>query len=535
MPLDDIDRIEVIRGPGASVWGANAVNGVISIITKRAEQTSGGLISAGGGTGEQGFGTARWGGSLGSKLDYRISSRYSNRSHLPDPSGQNGHDAWNVLQTALRADSKLTTRDAVTVEIGGFRGGEDERVPTVTSVSPAMNQVLSLRETFSGWSVLSQWEHAFSPRSDTSLRAYFDRNNRSDPTFGLGLNTFDIDFRHHLELWGRHSIVWGAGFRNISADTTATLRVSFTPPDPTDQIFNAFVQDEIALLPDKLYLTAGAKLEHNSFTRFNFQPTLRLAWVLDEGSMVWASVLEAARTPSIADISVRFTQQALPGPGLSTLVIAFGNPQQKNEELLAIEAGWRTELAKTVSLDVTAFYNRYRRLRSVEPATPFLETVPPPPHVVAPVIFGNQLYGETHGAEAAVDWRVSSRWKIRAGYAFLAMHMHQSASSGDTLTARGTEGNSPAHQAQLRSHIALTARLAFDVSGYFVSRLSFQHVPSYTRLDTGLTWQAGEHSSVGIYGQNLLSDHHLETTNTDQIVQSNWIKRSGYARFTWQF
>jgi iron complex outermembrane receptor protein len=536
VPLENIDRIEVIRGPGASVWGANAVDGVISIITKKADQTQGGLVSGGGGTNEQGFGTVRYGGMLGARGAYRISSNYSNHSHLPDPSGQSGEDAWNALRADLRAEYGLTAKDSATVDISGYRGGEGERVPTVTSISPPVNQVLDLRQIFSGWSILSRWDHVFSARSDTSLQVYFDKTDRSDPTYGEGFSTFDLDFQHHLQWGTRQNIVWGLGYRHIGDATQGTLRVVFTPAAQTDQIFSGFLQDEIAIRPDSVYVTLGGKLEHNDFTGFVFQPSARIAWVANEHTMLWSSVSVAKRTPSFADIGVQFTQFASPGPGgLSVVAVAFGNPLEKDENLLATEAGLRREFGDRVSLDVTTFFNHYTGLRSTEPGAAFLESDPAPLHIVLPFVFSNLMHGETHGAEVAVKWKVSNRWTLSPGYAFLLMHMHPDPASQSLQAGFAMEGSSPAHQAQLRSHLVLPGQFQFDVSGYFVGRLPAQNVPSYTRLDAGMTWEPGERFSFSLVGQNLLQDHHLETTNPDLIIQSNLMKRSGYAKIVWHF
>jgi iron complex outermembrane receptor protein len=535
IPLDEIDRIEVIRGPGASVWGANAVNGVISIITKGTDQTQGGSVTAGAGTNDRGFGTARFGGEFGDGGTYRISSNYSNHTHLLDLAGQNGEDAWNILHADLRADKALTAKDSLTVDLSGYDGTEGERVFTVTSISPPVNQVLNLSERFSGWSLSSKWGHVSSPHSDITLGIYFDRTDRSDSTNGQGVETFNMDFQHHLQLGERNNVVWGLGYRHVSDETQGSLRVAFNPADQRDDIFNSFFQDEIAIRPERLYVTLGAKLEHNDFTGVTFQPSARLAWVANDHSMVWSSFSIAQRTPSFADLGVRFTEQATPGPGgLPLLVTAFGNPNEKNENLFATELGYREEWSKDVSIDLTTFFNRYRDLRSTEPMAPLLQSNLSTPYLVVPFDFGNLLYGETHGIEAAVSWKVSDRWTLSPGYAFLSMHLHREPTSEDFVTGPATEGSSPTHQAEIRSRLLLPDRFQFDVSGFFVDRLPSQSVPSYTRLDAGITWQAAERFSIAIVGQNLLKDHHLETTNTDEIVQSS-LKRSAYAKFAWQF
>ena len=270
----------------------------------------------------------------------------------------------------------------------------------------------------------------FSARSDTSLQHYFDRTDRSDATYGEGFSTLDIDFQNHLQWGSRQNIVWGLGYRHIGDETQGALRVVFDPADQTDQIFSGFLQDEIALRPDSVYLTLGAKLEHNDFTNFVFQPSVRVAWVANEHTMFWSSFSVAKRTPSFADNDVRFTQLAMPGPGgLPVLVVAFGNPQEGNENLLATELGLRREFGKRVSLDLTTFFNHYTGLRTAEPGASFLESDPEPLHIVVPLVFGNLMHGETHGAEVAVKWKLSNRWTLSPGYAFLSMHLHPDATS----------------------------------------------------------------------------------------------------------
>jgi iron complex outermembrane receptor protein len=487
VPLENIDRIEVIRGPGASVWGANAVNGVISIISKKADQTQGGLVAGGGGTNEQGFGMVRYGGTLGNGGAYRITSNYSNHSDLLNLSGRSGDDSWNEFRASLRADKQLTANDFITVGMNGYSGGENEMVSTVTSISPPVSQVLAIREQFSGWSMVSKWDHVISPHSDTSLQVYFDRYNRHNPTYGEGFDTIDIDFQHHFDWGDRQQIVWGLGYRHESDAFQPTLRVSFDPEDRTDQIFSSFFQDQIAIRPDRLFLTMGAKLEHNDITGFAIQPTARVAWIVNTKTTIWSSFSIADRTPSFADVDVRFAEAALPGPGgLPILVTVFGNPQEGNEQLYATELGYRQEFGTRVSIDLTAFFNQYTDLRSTEPMAPYFESNPSPPHLIEPLVFANLLFGETHGAEASINWRVSSRWTLSPGYSFLAMHLHPRPTSQDTGVPEA-EGSSPAHQAQLRSNLNLHGHFQLDSSAFFVEGLPIQNVPSYTRLDAGVT------------------------------------------------
>jgi iron complex outermembrane receptor protein len=534
VPLETIDRIEVIRGPGAAVWGANAVNGVINITTKKAADTQGGLISGGGGTYNQGFGIAQFGGKLGSGTYYRAFMSAFGQNHLIGLDGKNGLDDWEMYRTGFRVDGKLGAKNSITFQGDAYKGSEGEVVAAVTSFQPPQPRILDLRQGLGGWNLLSRWDRAISSTSDTTLQVYFDRTNRGDATFGEGRDTFDIDFQHHIAWGSRQDFVWGLGYRVTSDDIRGTIRVSFTPQSETDQLFSSFVQDEIAVLPRTLYFTVGTRLEHNHFSGFGVQPNASLVWHLNDKNMLWGSISRALRTPA-RDTEVRFNQTVLPGPnGLPLFVAVIGN-KQDNENLLAEEIGYRTQLSEQLSLDLTAFYNSYTNVVSREFGSPFLEFNPAPVHLVVPISAGNFIHGETHGAEMALNWKPVSRWTLSPGYSYLQLHMHRDPASTDTFTPVTIEGSSPREQAQLRSHFELPSGWSWDASVYYVGRLPALQIPSYTRVDTGLTWNIGEKLSLSIVGQNLLHDHHLESSGPDQIVVSSSVKRSAYAKLTWQF
>jgi iron complex outermembrane receptor protein len=535
IPLETIERIEVIRGPGATVWGSNAVNGVINIITKSARDTVGTLISAGGGTHEQGSGTGIYGGRIGDAGAYRIFASDLNDGHFPRPAGPSGQDAWDSVHGGFRADATLSTKDSLTVQGDFFDGtaGETDSIPI--SISPPVTAVVALQERFSGWDVLSRWNHVASPRSETSLQVYFDRTNHGDATFGLAVNTFDIAFQHHVAWGSRQDFVWGLGYRLNSDDTASTFRVVFNPADRRTQLLNSFVQDEITILPNRVSATLGVKLEHDDYVGFGWEPSGRLVWNMGKRNMLWGAISRALRTPDRSDTAVRANRLAVPGPNnLPLLVSVFGNPDEQDVSLNAFEAGYRNQLTDRTSLDLTIFYNDYDYLRSTEPGAPFLETNPAPLHFVAPLTFANGIYGETHGIEASANWRITDRWTLSPGYAFLAMHLHRGAASQDTTTVPATEGAVPNHQAQLRSHVDLPRRLQWNASAYFVGRLSAQAVPSYTRLDTNLIWDPVEHFSIKLVGQNLLQDRHQEFSPA-QTALSTLVKRSFYVQLTAQF
>jgi iron complex outermembrane receptor protein len=539
VPLDSIARIEVIRGPGAAIWGSNAVNGVINIITQSAGDTQGGYIGAGAGNASTGPETIRYGGKARNLGAYRASAEGFHLNALPTLAGLDGHDDWRLVHGGFRTDTTISAKDSLTTEGEIYQGNAGEIAFFPVSLLPPENATAALRDRYSGGNLLTRWNRTFSPGSETSLQVYFDRTARSDSTYNLGQNTFDIDFQDHI-LWGaRQDIVWGFGYRLSSDEMSPTFRISVTPASRRTQLFSSFVQDEITVRPDRFYLSLGARLEHNDYTGFDLQPTARMVWTPDSKNSVWGAVSSADRTPARTDTDFRVNFEVLPGSpetgNLPMLVSLFGNPNQKNEQLTAFETGYRTALTSRFSLDSTVFYNHYHDLVSVEPGATRIETNPAPVHLLIPESFGNGLFGETHGIEAFADWKMASFWTLSPGYTFFSMHLHPFAGSQDVTSAPGTEGGTPDHQAQLRSSVILPRNLQWNASAYFVNRLPAQSIPSYTRLDTGLTWHAGERVSLSVVGQNLLRDLHPEYSGPDSTVQSGLMRRAAFAKITWSF
>ena len=306
LPLEDIERIEVIRGPGGAVWGANAVNGVISIFTKKASETRGGLIAAGGGNVQQGFGFAQYGGALGKHADYRVYTKYFNQNHMLDPTGQNGADGWHTFRSGFRIDSTLSPKDSFMLEGDLSVGREGEFgfvLPSVTS--PGFVPVTEQIDIADG-NFVSVWDHSFSDRSNTTLQISFDRHLRDDPQNPERRDTWDVDFQHHVAWGERQDIVWGLGYRITPDRIEGSLTVSMNPVSRDLQVFNAFVQDEFALIPNKLFLTLGSKFEHNDYTGFEFMPDVRLAWAPSIRHMLWAALL--------AGLACSVAERHKPGP-----------------------------------------------------------------------------------------------------------------------------------------------------------------------------------------------------------------------------
>lgn len=531
VPLEDIEQIEVIRGPGGTVWGANAVNGVINVITRSAADTQGGLITAGGGTRAEGFGTAQYGGKIKKDTSYRIFAKYLNDDDLPDLNGQNGNDGWHLLHGGFRADTTLSSNDSLITEGDVYRGKEGS-IFAHSIFSPPENINVQGVALLSGGNVLTRWNHIFSGRSDITLQFYFDTYNRGGPELDEFRDTVDFDFQNHIKLRARHDLIWGLGYRHTADETVGTIDQAVFPSDHEGYLFNAFVQDEITLESDRLALYVGSKVENSYFAGFEVEPSVRLAWTPSSRRTFWAAVSGAGRTPTRRDVGLSAALAALPGP---SEIAVLGNPNMKSEHVIAYELGYRAQPLNRVSIDVAAFFNTYQGLEGVEPAPSFVDANSVPAVLVHPIVLGNEMYGTTQGVEASVNWKATHRWTLNAGYSFLNMNLHIDPTSTDTLSVANTEGSNPNHQAQLRSHVELPRGFSWDANAYFVDSLPIDLVPSYTRLDTQVRWRLGERFDLSLVGQNLLQDHHEEFNNFLQSINSSQAKRSAYAKVTWQF
>jgi iron complex outermembrane receptor protein len=531
VPLEDIERIEVTRGPGGTVWGANAVNGVIDIITKKASETKGVLAVVGGGTQALEFGTLQYGGTLGSQTNFRLFTKYQNDNNLEDSSEQSGEDAWHQLHGGFRADTEFSNKDKLTVE-GDVITESAGAIIVHSDLSLPGNVNQQKIANVSAGDVLGRWDHVFSDKVDTTLQVYFDRYRRDGPESTEGRNTFDFDFQNHMAIGRRQDLIWGADYRHTSADTIGTIDQAFLPASIAEQLFSAFVQDQITLKPEKLNLYLGTKVENNYFSGFDAEPSGRLAWTPSKQHTVWAAVSRAERAPTQRDKDLSAVLAALPGP---TEVILLGNANFKSEHLLAYELGYRGQPSAHLTLAIATFFNSYNDLTSIEPQPSFIAPNSTTPLLVEPRVLENGLHGNTDGVEASASWQVTSRWTVSPGYSLLQMHLHDNATSRDGVSVADTQGSSPTHQAQLRSRWTISKNLDWDVNAYFVDRLPAASIPSYTRLDTQLSWRPGKTVQLSVVGQNLLQNLHYEFNDFLQSVNSSQIKRSAYGKITWSF
>jgi iron complex outermembrane receptor protein len=496
--MDDVDRIEVISGPGATLWGANAMNGVINIITRSAQDSTGGLIRASGGDQENAI-TARYGGSFGDGDAFRVYAKGFDRGPSELETGASAGDRWHKAQAGFRVDLG-SAADSNRFTILGDYQEFTENAAAFSDVDVTQHDLLG------------RWEHD-GERADTRLQVYVDSTRRGRPASGVGfdLDTYDLDFQQSLTFGARHRVVWGVGQRFSDYDIVDTPTLRFAPTSRTLGLTNVFAQDTIALNPE-LSLTMGLKFEKNSYSGWSTLPDLRLAWAPDEDSLVWASAARAIRSPTPFDTDV---EEYAGG----TVLFLEGDPDFQPETVDAFELGYRSRPHRSISWSLSTFYNEYDDLRSIEPA----------PVTFLPLRWGNLMEGSTYGVEVWANWQVASWWRLSPG--FRSLHKRLKHSEGASqLIGLEQAGNDPQSQGSLKSSMDF-GRWTVDATARYVGKLPNPENPSYTELGARVAWRASDALEFSISGFNLLDHRHSEYATPT----AREIRRSIYAEARWTF
>jgi iron complex outermembrane receptor protein len=546
--LEDIDRIEVIRGPGGTIWGANAVNGVINIITKSAAETQGTLVSALMGDEENGTYVARQGVKLGENVHMRVYGKYFDRESYRGQTQPSGMDQWRDGRGGFRMEWDPSESDEVTLQGEYYAGDSFAQTQSALLVPPYLGPSVRQRNDISGGHLLTRWSHDLEEHGQTELQVYYDRTDRKSQDFTEYRDTIDLEFQHNLPLGEHDELIWGLNYRLLHDDTGATFTFTLDPGHRTLNLFTGFVQNELRLLDDDLRLTLGTKIEHNDHTGVEIQPSGRFLWKAAERHTFWGAVSRAVRTPSRAEDDIRINSAVIPpdpmDPSSLPVVLALqGSRSFGSEELLAFELGYRTEVASALSFDIATFYNIYDDIRStVIAGPPVLEADPAPLHVTQFYTTANGTSAETWGVEVAADVVASENWRFRAGYTFLHLDVDQPNSPiPNGVIDTGEETSSPDHSFFLRSLAKLPFGIELDANLRYVDNLTTvsSNVPTkvddYVTADVRLAYSPIEGLELAVVGLNLFEQDHAEFgRSTFASGAPTEVQRSIYGKITWQ-
>jgi iron complex outermembrane receptor protein len=520
--LEDVDRIEVIRGPGGTLWGANAVNGVINIITRSAAETRGGLVSATAGNEIPGIGSARHGGKLHNGGDYRIYAQYQRYAEGYNPSG--AHDDWRTAQVGFRSDWASSPNDAITLQGDLYQGKAGQQVIIPAGNGPTIGMpAIDDTDSHSG-NLLFRWSRDLDADANYALQVYYDHVGRDGAVLFEDRDTLDIDFQHRLP-WGHaNDLIWGFGYRYVHDNTDNNPTFSLIPASRNVSLYSTFIQNEVSLTDD-LRLTLGSKFEHNDFSGYETQPNARIAWSPEEAHTLWGAISRATRTPARGEHDVKLRMLPVPDPGVPVYIT--GDDQYGSEDVLTYEAGYRFNYLNRWSLDVTAFYNDYDELRTQDPVTS------PPADIL--LDFDNNMTGETWGLELAGQWQVRPGWRLNLTYTWLDMALHLDNGSMDHAS-QSAEDASPTNSATFWSTLDLGNRLQFDSALRYMGAIEVNgiDIDSYAEVDLRLGWEATPGLEISLIGQNLLENHHREFLPDFISTQPTEVERSIYGRVTWR-
>lgn len=529
--LEDVERIEVIRGPSAAIWGANATNGVINIITKSARDTQGVLLSGGAGTQERGFGTARIGGRISDKLHYRGYVKSFAVGDSPVASGDRGADATQQVRTGFRIDADPTARDFFTLSGDLYRQDYGTTAVSHPQLVPPYLTTFDDRGKSSGGNVLGRWSRQLSGVSNVSLQAFYDHFEINEQGVGTAADVGDLDFQHTFEPFARNRVIWGLGYRytRTTVDDNSFAHTSFNYRK--DSVLNGFLENEISLIENELRFTFGSKIEYNDFTKFEFQPSARILWSPTPRQSMWAAASRSVRLPSITDRDAELSLNVIP-PGAAdnpfpvpVHVVFTGNRDVGTESVVAVEFGYRAQPVESLSYDVAAFYNLYDDLRAVVRDEPSF-AMSPIPRVVFPVRVQGRESAETYGVEVAADWEVLPWWQVKAAYTLFHENLN------DDSIGRGT---SPLHQASLRSQMNLGDHWELDLWPRYIDNLTNEGVESYFSLDARLAWSPNENIAFSLVGQNLLDSRRKEGAPYIFPLTPTQNERGAYGKITLRF
>ena len=521
--MADVERIEIIRGPGASVWGQNAVNGIVNVVTKPTSQTQGWRADTVLGDEERRAAT-RFGGMLGDDDYYRVYAVASDHDPLVDSTGDAiDFEDWQIGKAGFQCDWNLVGGDKLRLLGNAYTASIGEEYFIALPVAPYLTYAQD-HTPKTGANLLCSWEHASSGGTTDKVVAVYSRDNQKQIDFQLQIDSFDVDWSRRQPLASENTLTYGLGYHFVASDLPGRFTYTFDPAKTTTYTARAFVQDEIAFPAHDFRLVLGTEVENNGYTQNEIQPSVRGIWTPTETQAVWAAVSRVVRTPSIEENYVRFRiPQANPGE----FDIYTGSKDVDAEDLLAYEIGWRVQPADDIALDMTAFYNDYANMVTRELGTPYVQAG----NTYTPLEYDNLGRAEAWGFELGADWVATANWHMRAGYAFFEQNNQIDSTSTDTGFKRIARSY-PQNQANLRSYLDLGDDWELDCGVYYVDAVSYLDNPAYIRTDVRLGYNPTPNWRFSLGVQNALRERHPEE-GQDQIGVGSEIERNVYVGLSW--
>jgi iron complex outermembrane receptor protein len=528
LPVDLIERIEVIRGPGGSLWGANAVNGVINIITTTPSSRQGAVSAS---VGELGLATTtlRYAAPVGQRVRYQ--TYFSATDHGALYPGLTS-DRWRSLQFGASGVFEVSARDTVDIRAAVLRSNAWGLSPTLVSSVPLLNRIGADETETTGYHGSAHWTRLLAGGGSVVAAGSWAMSRRYDHTLEADSGVLDLSFQHSASRTGRHELTWGAALRRADYVLTGSPTLGLAPGLPQRQSqAGAFLQDEINLASDRVVVTLGTKFERFARTGWHLQPSARARWVASPRQTVWAAASRAIRTPSLTEQGM--VVNLFQADGRVPLIAQMhGNPDLRPELLKAYEAGYRWA-ARALTLDVAAFYNRYDDVVNLEIGTPYFVTGPGLPHLILPIVFDNQLKVSTAGGEALVTIAPNARWRMIGSYGLFTVGSRLEAGSRN-FSDGAFDASAPRHQGTLRSSLALPRSIDVDTTLFLMGALDTKAVPSYARLDTRVAWRVLPTLDLSVLGRNVLDSRHLEFAGDGSVVFGP-TRRQVSATATWRF
>ncbi len=521
--VQDIERIEVIGGPGGTLWGANAVNGVINVITRSARDTQGALADIGTGNEVRGLVGLRYGWRPAADAAARVYFKYGMRDESLRPGGEDGVDDARRAQAGFRVDWDRGGGSTLTLQGDAYHAALGSLVRPEFALGELPGPDVPGEVDIGGFNALARWDRDLDSGSHVQVQAYLDHTSRDIPgSFGERRSTFDFDFQHDIAPAGRHRLIWGGGLRVTSDDLESTTFASFVPGERTDETASLFLQDDITLA-DRVVLTAGTKLEHNDYTGWEVQPNVRLGWLVSDTQFLWGAVSRAVRIPARLNTDLELLAP-IPLPGLPVPVYfnAVGSDEFQSEELVATELGWRAGVGENLSLDFALFHHDYDRLQTQEVGA-VAPVGDPVQYLLIPATLANGMGGESFGATAIVNWQAFDFWRLQFQYAWLDMDLELDPGSTGT-GALDVAGNSPEHRAAMHSYLELPRAFDLFTSLRYVDELPSLGVPDRTAVDVSLGWRPSGDWRISLTVRNLNQDEHLEFGAANLIERSGWLR-----------